>query len=324
MNTIDVGRFIATLRKEKGMTQKDLAEKLGVTDKAVSKWETGKCYPDIEIIEKISNLFNISINEILNGEKILPEKIQEEADKTIIQVIKNNKKEKNKGRIIALLLSIITLVSGFFALYQAINSPENEHISLQLYSKNSSSVFNELSAAIYKEFFISSDTVCTDSYIRYDQTGEVNYIDMCLWDSDTFKEISVKYWLHDEKGIPQTSITMRQNEEDLNVDGIDFDKYINFLATEDIGKIVEISGNTTDFGYAINNDSYMWKTIKETDTYGILPENYSYLYINGDIVPFTNASQIKGKVFEIAVLTEGQISGENECQSSCAIINIPR
>ncbi len=324
MNTFDVGKFISELRKEKRLTQKELAVKLSVTDKAVSKWETGKCYPDIETIEKISKLFNVSINEVLSGEKILPEKMQEEADKTIIQVIKKSKKEKHKGRIIALILSIITLISGVFAVYQAVNSQKNEHISLQMYSKNSSSVFNEISAAIYKEFHISSNTVCSDSFIRYDKNGEVTYIDMRLWDRDSFKEISVKYWLHDEKGTPQTSITMFQKDYDLNIDGIHFNKYINFLSTEDIGKIVKMSGNTTDFGYAINNDSSMWKTIEENDTYEIGPENYTYLYKNGDIVAFTNADQIEGKLFEVAVLANIENDTENLLQGSCAIINIPR
>ncbi len=324
MNRFDVGRFISQLRKEKGLTQKELAEKLNVTDKAVSKWETGKCYPDIETIEKISRLFEVSINELLNGEKILPEKSREEADKTIIQVLKDTKKEKHKGRIIALILSIITLISGFFAIYQAINSQKNEYVSLQMYSKNSSSVFNEISAAIYKEFYISSYTVCTESLVRYDKNGDITYIDMRLWDSPTFKEIAVKYWLNDETGDPQTSITMHKNDENLNMDGIHFNKYINFLSTADIGKIVELSGNTTDNGYSINSDSYMWKTIEEGDDYGILPVNYSHLYINGEIIPFTNANQIEGKVFEVAVFVDVENPDKGVANPSCALICIPR
>lgn len=238
--------------------------------------------------------------------------------------MKNSKKEKHKGQIIALILSIIVLVSGLYAIYQSINSPKSEHISLQMYSKNSNGVFNEISAAIYKEFYISSNTVCTDSFVKYDKNGKVTYIDMLLWDRDSFKEISVKYWLHDEKGTPQTSITMIQKDNDLNIDGILFNKYINFLSTEDIGKIVKISGSTTDFGYAINNNSSMWKTIEENDTYEIGPENYSYLYKNGDIVSFTNANQIEGKLFEVAVLDNIENDTENSLQGSCAIINIPR
>lgn len=324
MNAVDVGKFISELRKENGFTQKELAEKLSVTDKAVSKWETGKCYPDIETIEKISKIFNISINEILKGKKILPEKTQEEADKTIIQVMKNSKKEKHKGQIVALVLAVITLISGLFAVYQAIKSPNNEHISLQLYSKNRSSVFNEISAAIYKEFYISSDTVCTDSYIRYDENGEVTYIDMQLLDNDTFKRVSVKYWINDETGTPETSITMFQNENYLSVDGICFDKYINFLSAEDIGKVVEMSGCTTDFGYAINSDSSFYKITEENAVHEINPENQNYLYQNGDIVNFTNAVQIEGNLFEISVFANIQNNSESDSSGSCAIINFPK
>ncbi|MBO5065093.1 MAG: helix-turn-helix transcriptional regulator [Clostridia bacterium] len=324
MNAVNVGKFISQLRKEKELTQKELAEKLGVTDKAVSKWETGKCYPDVETIEKISHLFEVSINELLNGEKILPENVQEEADKTIINVMKDTKKEKHKGRIIALILSIITLISGFFAVYQAVNSQKNEHISLKLYSQNKNSVFYEISAAIYKEFNISSYAVCTESLVRYDKNGDITYIDMRICDNQTFKEISVKYWLNDETGNPQTSISMHQNDTDLNIDGIHFNKYINFLSTADIGKIVELSGNTTDYGYFINNDSYMWKTIEEGDDYGILPVNYSHLYIDGEIVPFTNATQVEGKVFEVAVFVDVENPDKGVLNPSCALINIPR
>lgn len=324
MNTKDVGSFIAELRKEEGLTQKQLAENLGVTDKAVSKWETGKCYPDIEMIEKLSLMFNISINEILSGEKIQPEKIQENADKNIVQAMKNTKKVKRKGQIIILILGIISFLVGMFSLYQAFNSQEHEHISLEMYSTTSSSLFNEISAAIYKEFYISSETICTDSYIRYDSNGDITYIDMQLWDRDTFKEVSIKYWLSDETSLPQTSITMHQRKEDLNVDGIHFNKYINFLSTKNIGTVVEKSGNTTENGYWINNDSYMYKTIEENSSYGILPDNYSYLYIDGNIIPFTNANQIEGKVFEIAVCVNSENDEENTMTGSCALINFPR
>ncbi len=63
------GLFIAKLRKEKGMTQKQLAEKLFVTDRAVSKWERGIGYPDITIITKLAKILEVNVNDILNGEK---------------------------------------------------------------------------------------------------------------------------------------------------------------------------------------------------------------------------------------------------------------
>ena len=62
-----IGKFISELRKSKGLTQKDLAEQMGVTDKAVSKWERGQSYPDISLIIPLSELFGVTANELLNG-----------------------------------------------------------------------------------------------------------------------------------------------------------------------------------------------------------------------------------------------------------------
>lgn len=67
MDNQQVGNFIAGLRKSKGMTQKDLAEKLGVTDKAVSKWERGLGYPDISILPSLADVFGVTVEEILSG-----------------------------------------------------------------------------------------------------------------------------------------------------------------------------------------------------------------------------------------------------------------
>ena len=69
MNTQKTGEFIKALRKERNMTQLELSQKLNCTDKAVSRWETGKGLPDADTLLALSNLFGISINEILLGER---------------------------------------------------------------------------------------------------------------------------------------------------------------------------------------------------------------------------------------------------------------
>ena len=69
MNNNKIGKFIAELRKEKGITQKELGDKLFVTDKAVSKWERGVSFPDITILEKLAKELDVDISEILCGEK---------------------------------------------------------------------------------------------------------------------------------------------------------------------------------------------------------------------------------------------------------------
>ena len=68
MNQIDTGKFIASCRKEKGLTQAQLAEKLNITDRAVSKWETGKCMPDSSIMLELCNILDVTVNELLSGE----------------------------------------------------------------------------------------------------------------------------------------------------------------------------------------------------------------------------------------------------------------
>lgn len=69
MDTQKTGTLIATLRKEKGMTQQQFAEELGITNKAVSKWETGQGMPDITLLPAIAQLLNVTVDELLNGEK---------------------------------------------------------------------------------------------------------------------------------------------------------------------------------------------------------------------------------------------------------------
>ena len=81
---LELGRFISTCRKEKNLTQKQLGEELGVTDRAVSKWENGKSFPDISLIEPLCQILGISVSEFMLGKRIKPEHYQEETEKAWI------------------------------------------------------------------------------------------------------------------------------------------------------------------------------------------------------------------------------------------------
>lgn len=81
---LELGRFISTCRKEKNLTQKQLGEELGVTDRAISKWENGKSFPDISLIEPLCQILDISVSEFMLGKRIEPEKYQEETEKAWI------------------------------------------------------------------------------------------------------------------------------------------------------------------------------------------------------------------------------------------------
>ena len=87
MDTIKIGKFLAELRKEQSLTQEALGEKLGVTNKTVSRWENGNYLPPVEMLKSLSELYAVSINELLCGERIAKEQYQEKAEETITGIL---------------------------------------------------------------------------------------------------------------------------------------------------------------------------------------------------------------------------------------------
>lgn len=97
MDMIKLGSFLAELRKENNLTQAELGEKLGVTNKTISRWETGNYMPPVEMLEELSNMYGMSINELLSGKKLSAEEYKEMAETNIKETLKTsafNLKEK--------------------------------------------------------------------------------------------------------------------------------------------------------------------------------------------------------------------------------------
>ena len=93
MNQERIGKFISELRKEKSMTQDQLAEKLGVTDKSISRWENGKTMPDLSMLTILSRELNVEISELLNGRRMNKEELEKLRD-TINNIIEYSNEEK--------------------------------------------------------------------------------------------------------------------------------------------------------------------------------------------------------------------------------------
>lgn len=86
MDQVRVGKYIASLRKQASLTQEELGEKLGVTNKTVSRWENGNYMPDIEMLQLLSKVFDVGINDLLAGKKIADENFRQKAEGNIIEV----------------------------------------------------------------------------------------------------------------------------------------------------------------------------------------------------------------------------------------------
>lgn len=118
MNQEQIGKFLAEIRKEKGLTQQELAKKIKVSNRTISNWENGKYLPDYELLISLSKILNVSISEIINGSK----NIKQEPNKTVEKVInflkhienERNNKYKIMGLLIVLLGLSIKLLSMFF------------------------------------------------------------------------------------------------------------------------------------------------------------------------------------------------------------------
>lgn len=115
MDLIKIGKYIAFKRKEQGLTQKQLAEKLNMSDKSVSKWERGICLPDVSVYLELCKILDISINEFLAGEDIPKETIEQKAEENIIQITKDNKnKQKYLKKIIRLLIVMLVVFHIYY------------------------------------------------------------------------------------------------------------------------------------------------------------------------------------------------------------------
>ncbi|MBQ6825784.1 MAG: helix-turn-helix transcriptional regulator [Clostridia bacterium] len=113
MDQIKIGKFIAECRKNRNLTQMQLAEKLNITDRAVSKWETGKSLPDSSIMLELCDILKITVNDLLSGEVVKMDNYNKELEKNLLEMIKE--KEKADKRLLTLewvigILSVIVLL----------------------------------------------------------------------------------------------------------------------------------------------------------------------------------------------------------------------
>ena len=117
MDTVKIGKYIAQKRKNLGLTQRDIAEQLGMSDKSVSKWERGVCLPDVSVYMELCRIIGISLNEFIAGEDIEQVEIQEKSEQNILDVTKDgNYKKRRLKAIIAVLVCIcvaVTSLSGY-------------------------------------------------------------------------------------------------------------------------------------------------------------------------------------------------------------------
>ncbi|MBE6160496.1 MAG: helix-turn-helix transcriptional regulator [Lactobacillales bacterium] len=257
MNQERIGKFISELRKEKNLTQQELANKLGVTDKAISKWENGRCLMDISLLKPLSEVLEVSIVELINGEKIEKDNVYIKSDEVVENTLNyaEDKIKKNKIKIIiSVIVSIVLIVSLGFLIYKSILLNKYNAEKPENYKQIISGLTLDKTIKIYKKTINEKDYLTVDDikirndFSKFKKIEKINKMD------------STKYVLYDENNKMKSAIFMGKT-----------DTYIDMLASnslvimnnKDRGQF-----NDADMKYFllrkdINNDLDFFKYVKE-------------------------------------------------------------
>ena len=179
MDLIKIGKYIAEKRKALGLTQKQLAEKLNMSDKSVSKWERGICLPDVSIYMELCSILRISINEFLAGEDIGAENVIEKSDSNLIQITKESKKkQKNLKTILDVVTVFAVIVSAILGtlFFHKLIQPKNYITAVDQTSTEmkTAELLSGTDGAYLFHYFTKDEFKTLTIYVSEYQSGTLN------------------------------------------------------------------------------------------------------------------------------------------------------
>lgn len=305
MNTYEFGKFLAQLRKEKGLTQIQLAEQLNVTDKAISRWETGKNYPDIEIFESLSNVLNVSISELLEGKRIEKEELFTVSEDHIVKQIKKNKKSNKIYRIIICIVIISAIVSGYIAMKANGVFDGVIYNKIPCYSNDISTIMNNIDGYITQRPKSDGDFIIDYGYFFIEQnktTNDIFYLSGTCENGRAFYTNTMYDALNPENSNCFIG-EFRKNRE--CADGIPFDDLKRIVSQLDLSSLPNhekyelsiIEGIYTYNKYNLDSNDYQ-KSIKK------------FIFSNGVLQEYVD-NNLSGKFLIITISGFDNGSGQN-------------
>ena len=124
MSQNNIGEFIQQSRKAKGFTQKDLGDRIGVSDKTISKWENGNSIPDTSILNELCATLDINVNELLSGEKLTPEIYSMKAEENMMNLLEDNQKQQCFTLLPCAVGIVLLILTGLFAIFTHVLLPD--------------------------------------------------------------------------------------------------------------------------------------------------------------------------------------------------------
>ena len=233
MDLIKIGKYIAEKRKGLGLTQRQVAEQLGMSDKSVSKWESGICLPDVSVYVELCEILGISINEFLAGEDIKEENIIQKSEDNLIQVTKDSKsRQKYLKRIIAVLsaIALFAVIMIGMMIYQYLSKPRNYVIPLDqdsaemktakmLSGVDGAFLFRYATKEEYNTLTLYMSEYCEGQFIEKNEVIQLSYVDTeypsggMIAIVPDFDHFMVKVTVADDFSKPSTYIPVMQKAE---------------------------------------------------------------------------------------------------------------
>lgn len=292
MNQEKIGKFIAQCRKEKNLTQSQLAEKLNITNKTVSKWETGRGMPDSSMLLELSKVLDINVNELLTGEKIEKEDYQEKAEENIVSISKEKDRSKSKLKkalifLFAVVMIYVIIVVGYFTECFFIPLYNYNHNRTQYFVGGNVQLKLENIVVDFKGLEYNKDTRKYKATFDFTTENDVG-----------LNNLVFDYIVYDENyNILSTSMYYQIGHDVVNnfIAGFIFEKYHSIFRGDFIKHIIEIGhvrGNICDVGSASNSIEWTALETMNSKTVTILLTNIKYQDLEGNTKTLGNKELI--------------------------------
>ena len=257
MDPIKVGNFIASLRKEKNITQEELAERINVSSKTVSKWEVGVNVPDTNCLYKLSKEFNVPTQDILNGGEIKNESENNDSIKNGINFYNRLFKRKVTKIVVLVIIGIISLFSILYTIsnynrvqvYDITSNDENFNVSGYIvYNSNESIFFIDGIEFLSSEIGTNLDNKYTfcEYYIKNDNNNKIYY--------KSRMDFSLSYYQSTQKTLESIKVSFVIDNSNDKIDISELDKFIMVL------HLYEENGNMLEYNVKLNMEKHFSNT----------------------------------------------------------------
>ena len=312
MNENKIGAFISTLRKEKELTQAQLAEKLNVTDKAISRWETGKGMPDSSLLVPLANILGITVNELLTGEKIPEETFTQKSEDNLVVAVQRTETAVKKGKTVKffLIVAVIFCVFSISFLIKTVIDKQNTVTYVGDFgTKNRIAVTELLIDLDSRNSYFSENTVCTDIDIRLDADGNFKSAEIKMNDESMHEYISLVLLSPSEQPEQLSYIINKKYSYYSTEDGILYSDLCDILKNEDFIESAKKYSEIENFDeFYITGMSTLYFNFDGNGNTGFAAQ---HLFANDEFKKVNDDYGMNGKYYEIGVGTIDTVTGAN-------------